>query len=127
LVISKSPGQGVDKYKFLFPHVSAAIQLAIEGKSTPIGEGVEYVFTNARHTNPLNRVTPRELIEDRKDLEYDKQKYREMLLEAAETVLGYFAFDRTDYGDPPKRSRKWWNRLTEERRRDFETETKRNH
>jgi hypothetical protein len=30
---------------------------------------------------------------------YDKEKYREMLLEAAETVLGYFGFDRTLYGD----------------------------
>jgi hypothetical protein len=26
-------------------------------------------------------------------LNYDKQKYREMLLEPAETVLGYFGFD----------------------------------
>src|SRR5262249_35754359 len=101
LVISKSLGQGLDKYKFLFPHVSAAIQLAIEGKSTSVGESVEYVFTNARHTNPLNRVTPRELIKDRQDLEYDKEKYREMLLEAAETVLGYFGFDRSAYGDTP--------------------------
>jgi hypothetical protein len=28
------------------------------------------------------------------ELNYDKQKYREMLLEVAETVLGYFDFDR---------------------------------
>jgi hypothetical protein len=28
------------------------------------------------------------------ELNYDKQKCREMLLEAAETVLGYFGFDR---------------------------------
>jgi len=30
--------------------------------------------------------------------EYDKEKYCDMLLEAAETVLGYFGFDRTAYG-----------------------------
>jgi hypothetical protein len=45
-----------------------------------------------------------------------------MLLEAAETVLGYFGFDRIVYGDAPKRkSRKWWIGLREERRRDVET------
>jgi hypothetical protein len=26
---------------------------------------------------------------------YDKEKYREMVLDAAETVLGFFGFDRT--------------------------------
>jgi hypothetical protein len=30
---------------------------------------------------------------------YDKEKYREMLLEAAETVLGYFGFDGALFGD----------------------------
>jgi hypothetical protein len=29
----------------------------------------------------------------------DKEKYREMTLDAAETVLGYFGFDRTVYGN----------------------------
>ena len=33
----------------------------------------------------------------------DKEKYRDMLLEAAETVLGYFGFDRTVYGDTSKK------------------------
>jgi hypothetical protein len=28
---------------------------------------------------------------------YNKKKYREMILDAAETVLGYFDFDRTVY------------------------------
>jgi hypothetical protein len=33
-------------------------------------------------------------------LDYDKEKYREILLDAAETVLGIFGFDRTLYGKP---------------------------
>jgi hypothetical protein len=37
--------------------------------------------------------------------DYDKEKYREMLLEAAETVLGYFGFDTR------KKNRKWWDDL----------------
>ena len=87
LLISKLLGQELDKYRSLFPHVSAAILLASEGKSTMEGEAVEYVFTNSRHTNPLCRVMPREFIKEQ-EFEYDKEKYREMLLEAAETVLG---------------------------------------
>ena len=30
---------------------------------------------------------------------YDKEKYREMILDAAVTVLGFFGFDRTVYSD----------------------------
>jgi hypothetical protein len=40
-------------------------------------------------------VTPVELFEEGREQVYDKEKYREMLLDAAETVLGYFGFDRT--------------------------------
>ena len=48
---------------------------------------------------------------------YDKEKYREMLLETAETILGYFGFDRTIYGDAiQKKNRKWWYKI----RRDAE-------
>jgi hypothetical protein len=39
-----------DKYKSLFPHVSA-IQLVSRGKSTIVRERVEYIFTNAGHSN----------------------------------------------------------------------------
>jgi hypothetical protein len=45
-----------------------------------------------------------------------------MLLEAAETVLGYFGFDRTAFGAAKKRNRKWWSALREERNRDIENE-----
>jgi hypothetical protein len=37
------------------------------------------------------------------NLNYDKEKYREIILDAAATVLGTFGFDRTVYGDPKKR------------------------
>ena len=48
---------------------------------------------------------PLELISEEHN--YDKQKYRGMLLEATESILGYFGFDRTVYGDR-KKDRKWW-------------------
>ena len=69
-----------------------AIQLASEGKSTIVGESVEYVFTNARHTNPLLRVIPKAIVEQMKDYEYDKEKYREMLLEASGNSIEIFRF-----------------------------------
>lgn len=54
---------------------------------------------------------------------YDKEKYKEMLLEAAETVLGFFGFDRRIYGDTAKKKyRNWWHILREDRFRDTESE-----
>jgi len=52
LVVSKVLGQELDKYKSLLPHVSAAIQLANEWKSTVAGVDIGYIFTYACHTNP---------------------------------------------------------------------------
>ena len=89
LVVSKLLGHGLDKYKSLFPHVSAAIQLSKAGKPPMAGEGVEYIHTDAHPTNPLCRVIPREFIKPGEALDYDKEKYREMLFEAAETILGF--------------------------------------
>jgi hypothetical protein len=63
---------------------------------------------------------PLDLISEERD--YDKEKYREMLLEAAETILGYFGFDRTIYGDRKKNKKRWYE-LKQERRKDIETET----
>jgi DNA polymerase elongation subunit (family B) len=106
LVISKLLGQDIQKYKSLFPHVSAAIQLLsnIEGggKYPTKGDIIQYIYTNSQHKNPLCRVVPLEILQKEKDgkengktLNYDKDKYREMILDAAETVLGYFGFNRT--------------------------------
>jgi hypothetical protein len=55
---------------------------------------------------------------------YDKEKYREMVLDAAETVLGFFGFDRTVYSDLKrnKGKKKWYEELKEQRARDIETE-----
>jgi DNA polymerase elongation subunit (family B) len=53
------------------------------------GDIIQYIHTDAAHKNPLRRVMPLNLVSEEHD--YDKEKYREMLLEAAETVLGYLA------------------------------------
>ena len=126
LVVSKLLRQDIHNYSSLFPHISAAIRLREAGKCLVRGDNIQYVYTDAQHKNPLCRVTPIGLIKQEKGQEqkYDKEKYRDMLLEATETVLGYFGFDRTVYGDIGRknRNRKWWNVLQEERIRDIETE-----
>jgi hypothetical protein len=57
---------------------------------------------------------------------YDKEKYREMILDAAETVLGYFGFDRTVYGNKKNTKTRKWNwllqDLKEERENDIRIE-----
>ena len=46
-----------------------------------------------------------------------------MILDAAETVLGFFGFDRTVYSINKKIRRKnWYEELREQRVRDIETE-----
>jgi hypothetical protein len=76
------------------------------------GQGVEYIYTNTPHNNPLYRVVPKALIDENGDFEYDKEKYRDMLLEAAKTVLSIFGFNRTAYGDAPKNTRNGGSDLT---------------
>ena len=117
LVISKLRRQDIEKYRSLFPHVSAAIQLSsrssTDGRHPTKGDIINYIYTNTQHKNPLLRVAAFETAHQDDDnnksktLNYDKEKYREMILDAAETVLGPFGFDRTVYGDSKKRNGKW--------------------
>ena len=56
---------------------------------------------------------------------YDKERYREKLLDAAETVLAYFGFDRAVYGNKKNIGAKkwrWLNELKQERKRDIGAE-----
>jgi hypothetical protein len=46
-------------------------------------------------------------------LDYDREKYKEMLLDASETVLGIFGIDRTLFGKP--KDKKWWTQLRRNR------------
>jgi DNA polymerase elongation subunit (family B) len=114
LVISKLLRQDIQKYRSLFPHVAAAIQ----SRKYPLkGETIQYIYTDSKHNNPLCRVTP---IENLASLpQYDKEKYKEMILDAAETVLGLFGFDRSGYSNNKKIRRKnWYEELKEQRARD---------
>lgn len=39
------------------------------------------------------------------------------------TVLRYFGFDRSMFGDTPKKNKKWWQRIKEEKLKDRDMET----
>jgi DNA polymerase elongation subunit (family B) len=128
LIISKLLGQNIEKYRGLFPHVSAAIQQSSRSRHLYRGDTTRYIYTDSQHKNPLCRVAPIDNIQEKNTKEtinYDKEKYREMLLDAAETVLAYFGFDRTVYGNKKNRgARKWrWlNELKQERENDIGVE-----
>jgi hypothetical protein len=102
--------------------VSAAIQLS---KHPLKGDIIQYIYTDSQHSNPLCRVVP---IENIKALPpYDKEKYKEMVLDAAETVLGFFGFDRTVYGNLKRNNERrkkwrWYEELKERRVRDIQIE-----
>jgi len=120
LVISKSLRHDIEKYRSLFAHVSAAIQLLSNntgGKRPSKGDTIQYIYTNSKHNNPLCRVVPLEALlkvgekendgkENDKTLKYYDKVYREIILDAAETVLVYFGFDRTVYGTPMNNRKK---------------------
>ena len=85
---------------------------------------IQYIYTDSKHSNPLCRVTPIDSVNCLPP--YDKEKYKETILDAAETVLGFFSFDRTDYTGLKKnncrRKWRWFEELREQRARDIETE-----
>jgi DNA polymerase elongation subunit (family B) len=119
LVISKQLRMNIYNYRSIFPHVAAAIQLSNNERISK-GDNIEYVYTNSQHQNPLSRVVPAQFIRNNDSLEYDKEKYKEMLLDASETVLGIFGFDRTLFGKP--KDKKWWMQLRRNRISDVKAE-----
>jgi DNA polymerase elongation subunit (family B) len=117
LVISKLLRQNIEKYRALFPHVSAAIRLNVSGVIASRGDIIQYVHTDSKHTDPLYRITPAKLISTQK---YDREKYLEMLLDSAEAVLVIFGFNRIMLGFD-KKSKYWYDELYQQRERDIES------
>jgi hypothetical protein len=72
------------------------------------GDTIQYIYTDSQHNNPLARVVP--IVVENTQAEplshYDKEKYKEMTLDAAETVLRLFGFDRTVYENCKKKGRR---------------------
>ena len=118
LVISKLLRQNIEKYRSLFPHVAAAIRLNISGVIASRGDNIQYVLTDSNHADPLQRITPAQLISSEN---YDKEKYLEMLLDSAEAVLSVFGFNRSLFGFDKKKVYHWWNEIYQQRERDIQS------
>jgi hypothetical protein len=78
------------------------------------------IYTDSQHQNPLNRVVPAGDSDNNFGLVYDREKYKDMLLDSAETVLGIFGFDRTLYGKPKDKT--WWMELRTNKINDVQSE-----
>ena len=64
-----------------------------EQKPVKPGEPVDYVYVDWEEVNPMKGVAPLEFAKN-----YDTDKYAEMLLDVAESILGVFGFSRTQLG-----------------------------
>jgi len=96
LVVEKALHKPIDEYSKLYPHVAAGKQLETRGvSSTNEGQLVRYIYVNHRSSNPLTRIQALPLYDGRS---YDREKYGELVLEAAETLLGVFGFHRKKMG-----------------------------
>jgi len=89
LVVRKVLRKPVGEYCNLLPHVVAARQLEWKGKSPEYGEYVRFLYVNAGHRNPYRRVASFPLDEH---VYYDRERYVELVLDVAETILGVFGF-----------------------------------
>ncbi|MHA1209232.1 MAG: DNA polymerase domain-containing protein [Candidatus Freyarchaeota archaeon] len=96
LVVEKTLHKPVDGYSRTYPHVAAGKQLETHGVASKEGQLVRYVYVNHRSSNPLTRIQALPLYDGRS---YDREKYGELVLEAAETLLGVFGFH------PPKKEK----------------------
>lgn len=63
------------------------------GQHIKPGDAVDYVYVDSEQVNPMNRVAPAKYAET-----YDTDKYAEMTLDVAETILAAFGFSRIQLG-----------------------------
>jgi len=69
------------------------MQMAQKGKRLESGENIDFLYINAEHKNPFRRVIPAAIIDENHKY-YDQDKYAELVLDLAETILGTFRFER---------------------------------
>jgi len=93
LVVSKRLGKSPGKYKSRLPHVVAAELLVQKGVDVEAGDVVSFIYLDAGNINPWRRVAPAAVL-DEGWRRYDREAYVDLVLDAAETLLGVFGVDR---------------------------------
>jgi DNA polymerase elongation subunit (family B) len=93
LMVTKRLRKEVKNYKSNLPHTTAASLLAQREKIPEKGDLIKFLYLDTGNKNPLKRVIPAKLLEE-DWVNYDEEKYVELVIDAAETVLGVFGFDK---------------------------------
>jgi DNA polymerase I len=86
LSVSKHLRKDPNAYRSMLPHVVAAKHLARGGKRLEEYTSIDFVYMNADHSNPMRRVMP-SLMMDGQRGHYDKERYANLVLDVAKTIL----------------------------------------
>ncbi|MCL7414768.1 MAG: hypothetical protein M8349_01730 [ANME-2 cluster archaeon] len=92
LVFTTHTRHKLEDYRQKGSQAAALYQLREEGMEVQPGQAVQYIYTDHRSRYFYNRVKAAELIDS--DTEYDKKKYYDITLRAAESILRPFGYDR---------------------------------
>ena len=90
LVITKRLSKETNDYSQNVSQRLAGKQLVKEGFEVYAGKNVKFVFTGAENKQPIRRVKPKELIDDK--THPDATKYLSLLYSSASNLLGQFGF-----------------------------------
>ncbi len=81
--------------------MTVALQLAARGKLLKSGDTMDFIFKDSKHLNPFCRTVPYDSSEgSSKTINYDREKYRDLLLDATETMFSSLGFSREAYAYP---------------------------
>jgi len=97
LVFTTHTRHKLEDYRQKGSQAAALYQLREEGVEVQPGQAVQYIHTNYRSRYFHNRVKVAELIEP--DTVYDKKKYYDITLRAAESLLQPFGYDKNVLDD----------------------------
>jgi DNA polymerase elongation subunit (family B) len=90
LIFKTHVSRGCDEYRQLNNQMAAMKQLRLEGIETLAGQTIRYIITDHKSRNYEKMVKIPELVDE--NTHYDKEKYYEHLLRAAESILLPFGY-----------------------------------
>ena len=90
LVIAKNLSKNPGEYSNLVPQAIAANHLAREGGRVHAGQRIDFVLTREKGAVPLALIDEKVV--------YDRERYRDLLLSSAQSLLSPFGYDRDRLG-----------------------------
>jgi len=90
LIFKTHVSRGCDEYRQFNNQMAAMKQLKVEGIETLAGQSIRYIITDHKSRNYQKRVIIPELADE--NTQYDREKYYEFLLRAAESILLPFGY-----------------------------------